>query len=94
MRFMEEALRITNTNDKSKRNHNNSDNMDYDFDEEEDVFGVGTDVDRNHNNNNNFVSGRCIYISGVPGTGKTATVLEVMRKLKRKVQDGRVAPFR
>ena len=25
---------------------------------------------------------RCLYISGVPGTGKTATVFEVMRYLK------------
>ncbi len=28
--------------------------------------------------------GKCLYISGIPGTGKTATVLEVMRGLKRK----------
>ena len=28
--------------------------------------------------------GKCLYVSGIPGTGKTATVLEVMRSLKRK----------
>lgn len=27
--------------------------------------------------------GKCLYVSGIPGTGKTATVLEVMRGLKR-----------
>lgn len=29
-------------------------------------------------------SGKCLYVSGIPGTGKTATVLEVMRAMKRK----------
>ena len=38
--------------------------------------------------------GRCIYISGVPGTGKTATVLEVMRSLERRVDSGELDSFR
>ena len=29
-------------------------------------------------------SGKCLYVSGIPGTGKTATVLEVMRSMKRR----------
>ena len=75
----------------------------YDFDDSD----SDSDSDYNHDNNNvsrkgkrcnttatAIGNGRCIYISGVPGTGKTATVLEVMRKLKRKVDDGRLAPFR
>ena len=37
--------------------------------------------------------GRCLYISGVPGTGKTATVLEVMRKFKRMAENQQVPPF-
>ena len=37
--------------------------------------------------------GSCMYISGVPGTGKTATVLEVMGALKRRSKGGRLAPF-
>ncbi|KAK9830101.1 hypothetical protein WJX72_009780 [[Myrmecia] bisecta] len=41
----------------------------------------------------NDALGRCLYVSGVPGTGKTATVLEVMRKLKRKVSAKELAPF-
>ena len=39
-------------------------------------------------------AGRCIYISGVPGTGKTATVLEVMRNLEKKVDSGDLDRFR
>jgi len=31
--------------------------------------------------------GGCIYISGVPGTGKTATVMDVVRTLKREAVD-------
>ncbi|EEH52496.1 uncharacterized protein MICPUCDRAFT_36249 [Micromonas pusilla CCMP1545] len=37
--------------------------------------------------------GRCLYISGVPGTGKTATVREVIRALKRKSRDGGLPRF-
>jgi origin recognition complex subunit 1 len=32
-------------------------------------------------------TGGCIYVSGVPGTGKTATVREVVRTLQERVQD-------
>lgn len=39
-------------------------------------------------------SGRCLYISGIPGTGKTATVLEVMRSARQRVESGEVPAFR
>ena len=32
--------------------------------------------------------GGCLYIAGVPGTGKTATVHAVVKELKRKAEDG------
>ncbi|KAI0034757.1 P-loop containing nucleoside triphosphate hydrolase protein [Vararia minispora EC-137] len=38
-------------------------------------------------------SGGCIYISGVPGTGKTATVHAVVRELKRMATNNEVNPF-
>ncbi|KAI8985155.1 P-loop containing nucleoside triphosphate hydrolase protein [Pilobolus umbonatus] len=38
-------------------------------------------------------SGTCIYISGVPGTGKTATVLEVMKHLQEKAEEGSIPNF-
>ncbi|ORX83257.1 P-loop containing nucleoside triphosphate hydrolase protein [Basidiobolus meristosporus CBS 931.73] len=38
-------------------------------------------------------TGGCIYISGVPGTGKTATVREVIRSLQARVADGDLEPF-
>ncbi|KAF9919299.1 Origin recognition complex, subunit 1 [Lobosporangium transversale] len=38
-------------------------------------------------------TGSCIYISGVPGTGKTATVLEVIRSLQAKADIGEISPF-
>ena len=37
---------------------------------------------------------RCMYISGVPGTGKTATVHQVIRTLKEEYEDGDLAPFK
>ncbi|KAF9112976.1 Origin recognition complex, subunit 1 [Mortierella sp. AM989] len=38
-------------------------------------------------------TGSCIYISGVPGTGKTATVHEVIRSLQAKAEEGEISPF-
>ncbi|KAF5326681.1 hypothetical protein D9619_003969 [Psilocybe cf. subviscida] len=38
-------------------------------------------------------SGGCVYISGVPGTGKTATVHAVVKELKRMAQTEEVNPF-
>ncbi|KAG6918327.1 hypothetical protein DXG01_015185 [Tephrocybe rancida] len=38
-------------------------------------------------------SGGCVYISGVPGTGKTATVHAVVRQLKRMADNGDTDPF-
>ena len=35
-----------------------------------------------------------MYISGVPGTGKTATVHEVIRELGNGADDGDVPPFK
>ena len=35
-----------------------------------------------------------LYISGLPGTGKTATVLEVIRRLHREQKSGKIPPFR
>ncbi|CAM8981051.1 unnamed protein product [Rhodiola kirilowii] len=37
--------------------------------------------------------GRCLYIHGVPGTGKTMSVLTVMRNLKLKVEGGSINPY-
>ncbi|KAJ7170168.1 P-loop containing nucleoside triphosphate hydrolase protein [Mycena filopes] len=38
-------------------------------------------------------SGGCVYISGVPGTGKTATVHAVVRELKRMAECNETNPF-
>jgi Cdc6-like AAA superfamily ATPase len=38
-------------------------------------------------------AGRCMYISGVPGTGKTATVREIVGRLRRLRRDGDIPPF-
>ena len=35
----------------------------------------------------------CMYISGVPGTGKTATVREVARYLHQAAQNNELPPF-
>ncbi|KAI8811673.1 P-loop containing nucleoside triphosphate hydrolase protein [Cladochytrium replicatum] len=37
--------------------------------------------------------GCCLYISGVPGTGKTATVHEVIRLLSEQAESGSLNPF-
>ncbi|KAK4339109.1 hypothetical protein RND71_040571 [Anisodus tanguticus] len=37
--------------------------------------------------------GRCLYIHGVPGTGKTMSVLAVMRNLRCEVDAGRIKPY-
>ncbi|XP_024926245.1 origin of replication complex subunit 1-like isoform X2 [Ziziphus jujuba] len=37
--------------------------------------------------------GRCLYIHGVPGTGKTMTVLSVMRNLRSEVDAGSIRPY-
>ncbi|TYI67465.1 hypothetical protein E1A91_D08G019300v1 [Gossypium mustelinum] len=37
--------------------------------------------------------GRCLYIHGVPGTGKTMSVLAVMRNIKSEVDAGRIRPY-
>ncbi|ESQ38187.1 hypothetical protein EUTSA_v10029404mg [Eutrema salsugineum] len=37
--------------------------------------------------------GRCMYIHGVPGTGKTISVLSVMKNLKAEVEAGSVNPY-
>uniref|UniRef100_A0A1I8NNY5 Origin recognition complex subunit 1 n=1 Tax=Stomoxys calcitrans TaxID=35570 RepID=A0A1I8NNY5_STOCA len=37
--------------------------------------------------------GGCMYVSGVPGTGKTATVTGVIRTLQEKVTDDELPPF-
>ncbi|KAI8144266.1 P-loop containing nucleoside triphosphate hydrolase protein [Fennellomyces sp. T-0311] len=38
-------------------------------------------------------TGTCVYISGVPGTGKTATVLEVMRHLQHRSEQKELPEF-
>jgi len=38
-------------------------------------------------------TGRCLYISGVPGTGKTATVREIARVLRSQARTGAIPKF-
>ncbi|KAJ3281121.1 Origin recognition complex, subunit 1 [Rhizoclosmatium sp. JEL0117] len=38
--------------------------------------------------------GECIYISGVPGTGKTATVRQVIKTLQSQISDGSIPEFK
>ncbi|CEP11336.1 hypothetical protein [Parasitella parasitica] len=38
-------------------------------------------------------TGTCVYISGVPGTGKTATVLEVIRYLQHQAEQDEIPQF-
>lgn len=38
-------------------------------------------------------TGTCVYISGVPGTGKTATVLEVIRHLQQQAEQDTIPKF-
>lgn len=42
----------------------------------------------------NISGGRCLYISGIPGTGKTATVREVMRSARQRAESGDLPSFR
>ncbi|OAV97906.1 hypothetical protein PTTG_25871 [Puccinia triticina 1-1 BBBD Race 1] len=39
-------------------------------------------------------SGCCLYISAIPGTGKTATVHSVVSSLQEKVRNGQLNPFK
>jgi len=38
-------------------------------------------------------TGKCLYISGVPGTGKTATVREIIRVLRSQARGGMIPKF-
>ncbi len=38
--------------------------------------------------------GQCLYVAGVPGTGKTATLHEVIRQMRAKIEAKELAPFR
>ena len=38
--------------------------------------------------------GQCLYVAGVPGTGKTAMLHEVIRQMRAKTEANESAPFR
>ena len=38
--------------------------------------------------------GQCLYVAGVPGTGKTATLHEVMRQMRAQMEAGQAGSFR
>ena len=38
--------------------------------------------------------GQCLYVAGVPGTGKTATLHEVMRQMRAQAEAGLAGSFR
>ena len=38
-------------------------------------------------------AGQCLYVSGVPGTGKTATVLDAVHTLRHRCEAGQLSPF-
>ena len=38
--------------------------------------------------------GQCLYVAGVPGTGKTATLHEVMRQMRTQMEAGQAGSFR
>ena len=38
--------------------------------------------------------GGCVYVSGVPGVGKTATIREAIRSLRQRAEAGLTAPFK
>ncbi|VAI83659.1 unnamed protein product [Triticum turgidum subsp. durum] len=42
---------------------------------------------------NDHCLGRCLYIHGVPGTGKTMSVLAVMRRLRSEFDSGALRPY-
>ncbi|KAG8054395.1 hypothetical protein GUJ93_ZPchr0001g32769 [Zizania palustris] len=42
---------------------------------------------------NDQCPGRCLYIHGVPGTGKTMSVLAVMRRLRSELESGNLRPY-
>ncbi|XP_034738016.1 origin recognition complex subunit 1-like [Etheostoma cragini] len=48
---------------------------------------------RHEETSESALSARCMYISGVPGTGKTATVHEVMRCLQHAADVDEIPPF-
>lgn len=39
-------------------------------------------------------TGKCVYVSGVPGVGKTATIREAIRSLRYRAKMGLISPFK